>query len=514
MRVVVIGAGATGLGAGALLGKLGHQVTVLEANPTHLGGHARTLEIDGCRFCVGPQYVWNFEPGRAGDRILGFLGLRERVPFDGLDPDCFERVVVGDELPFDVPLGVDEWFERLSERFPADREALSGVGRFVGSATEVAAWLDESGSYLKPMPRATVGALLSRHLPLRSKLAVIPKRRWTAGKLFDRNGLSTLARRTLYGHGAIFAEPWDEISAVAFGGASGLYHRGARYPRHGFESLIQGLRATIEASGGTVRLGTPVQEIVVEAARVRGVRCTDGEVVPADVVFSNASPAATRRMLGAASKPSEEAPSPTLLTLCLAVEGYPDLESRLRGRHLWWHRSATPTRYYDSDADPAAMLYVGSPSAQGPTLQNEKPNRHSVVVFALDSWAEAKMAEAQGAAAVEDRRGTMIEAVLEVIDERLLPGVKPYTEVLRVLGAAETAAEVRTDHGNVYGRRFTPDEMFRAVPQQIRGVGGLWMGSASVGFAGIAQCLRTAEILTERITGAPLPREPGAGPGD
>ena len=46
LRVVVVGGGLGGLASAALLGRAGHEVTLLEANPW-LGGKSRRIELDG-----------------------------------------------------------------------------------------------------------------------------------------------------------------------------------------------------------------------------------------------------------------------------------------------------------------------------------------------------------------------------------------------------------------------------------------------------------------------------------
>ncbi|MGH7790217.1 MAG: NAD(P)/FAD-dependent oxidoreductase [Candidatus Binatia bacterium] len=53
--VVIVGAGPAGLTASYLLTQQGRHVTVLEADPHHVGGIARTVEYRGYRFDVGPH---------------------------------------------------------------------------------------------------------------------------------------------------------------------------------------------------------------------------------------------------------------------------------------------------------------------------------------------------------------------------------------------------------------------------------------------------------------------------
>src|SRR5215210_3602236 len=92
-RVVVVGGGIGGLVAAALIGRAGHEVTLLEANPW-LGGKCRRIELDGRRMDTGPSLltfpsVWEEllrrwdaaeEPGEAAE----VAGLRlKRLPDAG-----------------------------------------------------------------------------------------------------------------------------------------------------------------------------------------------------------------------------------------------------------------------------------------------------------------------------------------------------------------------------------------------------------------------------------------------
>jgi len=55
-RVIVVGGGIGGLAAAALIGRAGHEVTLLEANPW-LGGKSRRIELDGRRMDTGPSLL-------------------------------------------------------------------------------------------------------------------------------------------------------------------------------------------------------------------------------------------------------------------------------------------------------------------------------------------------------------------------------------------------------------------------------------------------------------------------
>ncbi len=56
-KVVVIGAGFAGLASACYLAKEGYKVKVLEKND-QIGGRARSLEIDGFTFDMGPSWYW------------------------------------------------------------------------------------------------------------------------------------------------------------------------------------------------------------------------------------------------------------------------------------------------------------------------------------------------------------------------------------------------------------------------------------------------------------------------
>jgi phytoene desaturase len=75
-RVVVVGGGIGGLAAAAILGRAGHEVTLLEAKD-HLGGKSRRVVLDGQRIDTGPSLVTFASVWEELLRRLGAMGNGE-----------------------------------------------------------------------------------------------------------------------------------------------------------------------------------------------------------------------------------------------------------------------------------------------------------------------------------------------------------------------------------------------------------------------------------------------------
>ena len=81
----------------------------------------------------------------------------------------------------------------------------------------------------------------------------------------------------------------DHPATGDFAGWQSMLHQsGAKRPRGGSGMLTQALAAYLEDHGGKVKAGAPVQDIIIEGGRARGVRTSTGEEYRADVVVSNA----------------------------------------------------------------------------------------------------------------------------------------------------------------------------------------------------------------------------------
>ncbi|UCF40149.1 MAG: phytoene desaturase [Gemmatimonadota bacterium] len=281
-RAVVIGAGFGGLAAAVRLGARGYRVTVVD-RLGQAGGRARVFRQDGFTFDAGPTVItapflleelWSL----AGRRMADDIDLRSVSPFyrvrfdDGTtfdytgSPDAM-RAEVARLAPDDVA-GYEAFVRQSEEIFRVGFEQLAHVPfSSIWDMARIAPSMLRLESY------RTVYGLVSKHVrhpKLRQVLSFHPL-------LVGGNPFSTTSVYTLI---AFLERKW-----------------GVHFPMGGTGTLVQGLVRLIERLGGELRLGAEVSEITLAGRRATGVRLSSGEVLPADVVVSNADAAWTYRHL-------------------------------------------------------------------------------------------------------------------------------------------------------------------------------------------------------------------------
>ena len=222
--VVVVGAGLSGLAAGATAARRGARVVIVDGHPA--GGRARTDDRRGFRFNQGAHALYL---GGHAARVLGDLDVG--VPSGG-DPSTDQWGVAGDlvsPLPFSAGKAVRSKL--------LDTVGKAQLGRFVLKLRS----LDPA-----PLADRSAEAWLSG-LGLRPEATAI---------------LRTLA------HVASYADDLSAISADAVAAQiKGAVSNGVRYLDGGWQVLVDGLTRSAVDAGADVRIGSPV--VAVERGRRR-----------------------------------------------------------------------------------------------------------------------------------------------------------------------------------------------------------------------------------------------------
>ena len=241
--VVVVGAGLGGLVTAAYLAALGRHVIVVDRHSIP-GGNATIFTHKDFEFDVGVHYLGDCEPGGTIPSVLGPLGIE--LTWRELDPDGFDTYVFPDEV-FRVPKGVEAFRARLHERFPDERAGIDG---YLEAIVAIEAAIRGLGPADPIMAHAEM----------------------TLGQLYDSLQLSPRLRTVLCGMNGIYALPPSRASLILHSAVVMHYLRGAFYPEGGGQVMADALVERIEAHGGEVILQTPVDKIIVEGGRARGVR--------------------------------------------------------------------------------------------------------------------------------------------------------------------------------------------------------------------------------------------------
>ncbi len=260
MRIVVVGAGAMGLAAAYHAAKAGHAVTVVEAGP-EAGGMAAHFDFGGLSL----------------ERYYHFVCRTDQPTFD-----LMKELGIGDRMVW----------------------RPTSMGYFIDGA--LFRWGDPVSLLRFPrldlLSKLRYGALMfvSSRRPRWDALETTSAEdwitRWCGRAVYDRLWRPLFALKFYeYADDVSAAWIWTRIRRLGNSRRS-LMQEELGHIAGGTETLVAALVDQIRTLGGTLRLGEPVEEVVVERGRVTGVRTAAG-TIPADAVISTVPTPLVSRMI-------------------------------------------------------------------------------------------------------------------------------------------------------------------------------------------------------------------------
>ena len=283
-KVVIVGAGHNGLVAAGYLARAGLDVEVLERRDV-VGGAAVTEEWFPGFHISTCSYICHI----LQKKVIDDLELRKYGFYvHSLDP---ARI-----FPFPNGNVVRVWHDdartadEIREFSPHDGDAWSEWADFWTRSVRIL-----SDYYLTTPPSLAELSARFRNEgeeELLETLLTVPLR-----DLIDRYFESDEVR-AMVSTGSL---DMGDISAPGSAYITALYRYGAYRDdmenygivRGGMGGITQSMKGSAEASGAVIRTGAEVSRILTEGERTVGVELSDGEVVPADLVVSNADPKRT-----------------------------------------------------------------------------------------------------------------------------------------------------------------------------------------------------------------------------
>ena len=272
MKAIVVGSGFGGLACAIRLAVKGYDVTVLEKRDKP-GGRAYVFEQDGFTFDAGPTIItapFLFEElfTLAGRRIEEYARLFPIDPFYEIrfhDGERFRYTGDAERMRAEVA--------RLSPEDVAGYETFMTKSRAIFEKGFV-----ELGHvpFHDPWTMVKTVPSLIRLESYRSVLGLVKK-----------HVRSEKLRQVFSFHPLLVGG--DPQHAPAIYALICFLERqwGVHFAEGGMGAVVRGMVKLLEDLGGKVRLSCPVERIVVESQRVRGVRVAGGEEIAADLVVCN-----------------------------------------------------------------------------------------------------------------------------------------------------------------------------------------------------------------------------------
>lgn len=122
--VVIVGAGLGGLLCGAILSKEGLKICLLEKNE-QIGGSLQTFRREGHSLDTGIHYIGSFAKGQTLYKIFNYLGIMDRLELTKMEESGYDMILFkDDENEYPHGMGYDKFIAQLSEKFPAERNAI------------------------------------------------------------------------------------------------------------------------------------------------------------------------------------------------------------------------------------------------------------------------------------------------------------------------------------------------------------------------------------------------------
>ena len=361
--VAIVGAGIGGLTAAALLADAGLKVAVYEAHVVP-GGYCHTFlrkaRHDGrarvYRFDAGPHDFSGVHPGGPVNAILARLGVADRLDWRRLDHSYrfTDRVI-------EPPRDWRAYAAELGRQFPVDAAGLSALFEEIKAISDGmhATGVDNGG--IPGLPRRADALIaFARQHPLAVKWMDKPFDELVARHVSDPQAKRALAALTGY-----VSDGSERLTCAQMVPLFGYYFDGGYYPVGGSQRLADALVAAIEARGGTVKLKTRVERILVADGRAIGVALADGRRVIARAIVSNADVKRTfLELVGRDALPARfadrlaaAAPGPSAFMVHLGVDYVPDCRPALHlaDRHV----GVEVLTKVDPSAAPAGHSTVG-----------------------------------------------------------------------------------------------------------------------------------------------------------
>ncbi|MFY2858686.1 phytoene desaturase family protein [Mycobacterium sp. THU-M104] len=482
-HVVVVGAGFAGLSAALHLAGRGREVTVVEKHPWP-GGRAGRRDIAGYRIDTGPTVLTMPD---IIDDVFAAVGedRSQRLDLQPVDPAY--RAMFADGAAIDVHTDADRMTAAVRE-FAGPQQA-AGYRRLRD-------WLDRlyrtefdgfiSSNFDSPL------SLLNVRL---AQLAAIGGfRRWDT---MVKRHISDPRLRRVFTFQSLYAgvAPKQALAVYAVIAYMDTV-AGVFFPRGGVRALPDALAAAAADAGVRFRYGAAVTALDRSGDRITAVHTTRGERIACDAAVLTTELPQTYQLLGRQPRRLlglRAAPSAVVLHVGCRAAPAP-----APAHHTILFGSAWDQTFTDIINDGRLMtdpsLLVTRPTAGDPSLAPDGRD----LLYVLAPAPNLSRGSVDWSATGDN----YADGLLDIVQDRLLPGLREDAELLHVDTPADWARQ-----GMVAGTPFALAHTFAQTgpfrpANTVRGIeNAVLAGSSTVPGVGVPTTLISGRLAADRITG-------------
>jgi len=507
---LILGSGLAGLSFAALMAKSGKKVKVLEAHEFP-GGYGHTfVEGNKYRFNAQLHYVWNCGEGQTVNLFLKKLGLEETVTFEEYDANGYDHMRIPG-YTLDIPNDKEKLCDRLTTLFPDHATPLT---RFIAEVWHTSAELKRLPEQLN-IPFVLSHALSNQH--------IIKYRKSTLQDVFDAFKLPIEAQTLLALQWPDFLLPPKKLSFFAWVALFTGYCRGAYYPTHHFEHVINSLAKVIEENDGEIIYNQKVTDFILDENQVVGVKTMDTNdrtvfrEYQGHNIVCNFDPKRSASMIGMdkfsssvrAKLDYDYSPS-NFVAYCVVKDI--DLSDFGFGRwNLFHSEQADLNKAYDDMYDradySAPSFGVTTPGFLTDDASDCPEGEQIIQFITVANYHTFHDLKIRDAAAYRKKKKEVFDAMINIMEQRYIPNFRDHL-VFKMLGSPTTNESFcGSPEGNSYGSNLTPANFDAGRLDHRTSLKNFYFCNASSGTPSFTGTIGTGCALYEKLTGDPVMKE-------
>lgn len=506
---VVIGSGAGGLSAAALLALDGKRVLVLERHAVP-GGCLQVFKRKGFEWDVGLHYVGEVHRDGTLSRLFNKL-TRGKLQWTRM-PEVYNHIVVGDEM-YDYHAGSEPFKAKMKEYFPAEAAAIDRYIELVFTASRAsAAFFGE-----RALPLAMADSAYAKVAP-----TFMPYAQRTVLEVLRELTSNETLIAVLCGHFGDYATLPEHASFAAHALLIRHYLDGASYPVGGAQGIADAMADTVRAAGGLVLVSAEVTRVIEANGRVQGVEVADGHVIEASTVISAIGISKTLQMLpeehaASASMRAASAKLPLALGTVVLNVGMnaTNAELGIGPANIWSHKSANQSadwaRYVANPQHEAMpMMFLSQPSAKDPTWSDRYPGRSTMDICSFTDWGlfapYANTDWQRRDAAYDDLKARLTEEILAQV-YRFYPKARGHVAHCELATPLSFNHFLNRSQGNFMAYAPTPERFAQRWMRANGPVKGLFFSGQDLFMGGVSSAAFGGLLAASAVLGRDLGSE-------